>query len=122
VSSQSTGTCYAVGTSGTIVAPINGGGTGETPPTDTSTNTPTDIPTNPPTDTPTVTPTHGRCVHPTPTPTPPPFDEYRARVYPVLVGGGIPFFPQRERRVDLELIETRSVSSRVVYLRYRVAR
>jgi dihydrofolate reductase len=49
-------------------------------------------------------------------------DEYRARVYPVLVGGGIPFFPQRERRVDLELVETRTFRSRVVYLRYRVAR
>ncbi len=49
-------------------------------------------------------------------------DEYRARVYPVLVGGGTPFFPQRERRVDLELVETRTFSSRVVYLRYRVAR
>jgi dihydrofolate reductase len=49
-------------------------------------------------------------------------DEYRARVYPVLVGGGIPFFPQRERRVDLELLETRTFSSRVVYLCYRVAR
>ena len=49
-------------------------------------------------------------------------DEYRARVYPVLVGGGIPYFPQRERRVDLELAETRTSSSRVVYLRYRVAR
>src|SRR4029450_6384478 len=49
-------------------------------------------------------------------------DEYRARVCPVLVGGGIPFFPQRERRVDLELVETRTFSSRVVYLRYRVAR
>jgi dihydrofolate reductase len=49
-------------------------------------------------------------------------DEYRARVYPVLVGGGMPFFPQRERRVDLELVETRSFSSSVVYLRYRVAR
>ena len=48
-------------------------------------------------------------------------DEYRVRVYPVLVGGGIPFFPQRERRVDLELVETRTFSSRVVYLRYRVA-
>ena len=48
-------------------------------------------------------------------------DEYRARVYPMLVGGGIPFFPQRERRVDLELVETRTFSSRVVYLRYRVA-
>jgi dihydrofolate reductase len=49
-------------------------------------------------------------------------DEYRAMVYPVLVGGGIPFFPQRERRVDLELVETRTFSSRVVYLHYRVAR
>jgi dihydrofolate reductase len=49
-------------------------------------------------------------------------DEYRAMVYPVLVGGGIPFFPQRERRVDLELVETRTFSSRVVYLRHRLAR
>ena len=49
-------------------------------------------------------------------------DEYRAIVYPVLVGGGIPFFPQRGRRVDLELVETRTFSSGVVYLRYRVAR
>jgi len=49
-------------------------------------------------------------------------DEYRARVCPVLVGGGILFFPQRECRVDLELVETRTFSSRVVYLRYRVAR
>ncbi|MFF4209082.1 dihydrofolate reductase family protein [Streptomyces sp. NPDC001796] len=49
-------------------------------------------------------------------------DEYRARVYPVLVGGGIPFFPRHERRVDLELLDTRTFSSRVVFLRYRVAR
>ena len=49
-------------------------------------------------------------------------DEYRARVSPVLVGGGIPFFPQHERRVDLEVVETRTFSSGVVYLRYRVAR
>ena len=49
-------------------------------------------------------------------------DEYRVMVYPVLVGGGIPFFPQNERRVDLELVETRTYDSRVVYLHYRVAR
>ena len=49
-------------------------------------------------------------------------DEYRARVYPMLDGGGIPYFPQRERRVDLELVETRTFSSSVVYLRYRVVR
>jgi dihydrofolate reductase len=49
-------------------------------------------------------------------------DEYRAMVHPVLVGGGISYFPQRERRVDLELVETRTFSSKFVYLRYRVAR
>jgi hypothetical protein len=40
----------------------------------------------------------------------------------VLVGGRIPFFPRCERKVDLELVETRPFSSGVVYLRYRVAR
>jgi len=49
-------------------------------------------------------------------------DEYRAMVHPVLVGGGTPYFPRDERRVDLELVETRTFNSRVVYLRYRVAR
>jgi len=43
-------------------------------------------------------------------------------VYLVLVGGGIPFFPRRERRVDLELVETRTFSSRFVYVHYRAAR
>jgi dihydrofolate reductase len=49
-------------------------------------------------------------------------DEYRMRVHPVLVGGGTPLFSQRQRRVDLELVETRTFNSRVIYLRYRVAR
>jgi dihydrofolate reductase len=49
-------------------------------------------------------------------------DEYRARVHPVLVGGGIPFFPQRDRRVELELVETRTFGSGVGYVRYRVVR
>jgi len=49
-------------------------------------------------------------------------DEYRARVYPVLVGGGTTYFPRSERREDLELVENRTLSSSVVYLRYRVAR
>jgi dihydrofolate reductase len=49
-------------------------------------------------------------------------DEYRIRLYPELVGGGIPYFPRRDRRVDLDLMETRTLSSRVVYLRYRVVR
>ncbi|AWI31455.1 dihydrofolate reductase family protein [Streptomyces tirandamycinicus] len=49
-------------------------------------------------------------------------DEYRAMVHPVLVGGGIPFFPRDERRVDLELAETRTFGSGVACLRYRVRR
>jgi dihydrofolate reductase len=49
-------------------------------------------------------------------------DEYRLRVCPVLVGGGIPFFPRHEQRVDLELVETRTFPTNVVLLRYRVAR
>jgi dihydrofolate reductase len=49
-------------------------------------------------------------------------DEYRVMVHSVLVGGGISYFPQAERRVDLELVETRTFSSKVVFLRYRVAR
>ncbi|ATL32576.1 dihydrofolate reductase family protein [Streptomyces formicae] len=49
-------------------------------------------------------------------------DEYRPKVYPALVGGGTPFFPQHEHRADLELVETRTFTSGVVYLRYRVVR
>ena len=49
-------------------------------------------------------------------------DEYRFRVYPVLVGGGIPFFSHNEQRVDLELVESHTFSSSVVYLHYRVVR
>jgi dihydrofolate reductase len=49
-------------------------------------------------------------------------DEYRVRVYPVLVGGGVPFFPRREDRADLELAGTRTFGSGVVLLRYRVRR
>lgn len=48
-------------------------------------------------------------------------DEYRPRVYPVLVGGGVPYFPRSELRADLQLLETRTFSSGIVYLRYRVA-
>ncbi|MFC8947222.1 MULTISPECIES: dihydrofolate reductase family protein [Streptomyces] len=49
-------------------------------------------------------------------------DEYRTMVHPVLVGGGVPFFPRDERRVDLELVETRTFGPKAVYLGYRVAR
>ncbi|MFD5584170.1 dihydrofolate reductase family protein [Streptomyces sp. NPDC057413] len=49
-------------------------------------------------------------------------DEYRIMVHPVLVGGGIPYFPRDERRVNLELVETRTFPSQIVYLRHRVVR
>jgi dihydrofolate reductase len=46
-------------------------------------------------------------------------DEYRLFVSPVVLGGGTPFFPALEGRIPLELLETRTFGSRVVYLRYR---
>ena len=49
-------------------------------------------------------------------------DEYRIFVYPVIVGGGKPFFPPTHASLELELVETRSFASRVVYLRYRRSR
>ena len=49
-------------------------------------------------------------------------DEYRVWIYPVLVGGGIPLFPHDERRVQLELLESRTFRSKVVQLRYGVTR
>src|SRR5918995_7302708 len=49
-------------------------------------------------------------------------DEYRLFVYPVIVGGGKPFFPATHASLELELVETRSFASRVVYLRYQRSR
>jgi dihydrofolate reductase len=46
-------------------------------------------------------------------------DEYRLFVSPVVLGGGTPFFPPVQERIDLELVETRTFGSRVVYARYR---
>jgi dihydrofolate reductase len=48
-------------------------------------------------------------------------DEYRLFVSPVVLGGGTPYFPALEKPIDLELIETRTFGSRVVYVRYRRA-
>jgi dihydrofolate reductase len=45
-------------------------------------------------------------------------DEYRLFVSPVVLGGGTPFFPSLEHRIELELLETRAFGSRVLYLRY----
>jgi dihydrofolate reductase len=49
-------------------------------------------------------------------------DEYRVTVHPVIVGGGIPFFPRGLPRIDLERVETREFVSGVVFSRYRVVR
>jgi len=46
-------------------------------------------------------------------------DEYRLFVSPVVLGGGTPFFPALDERIDLELVETQTFGSRVVYVRYR---
>jgi dihydrofolate reductase len=46
-------------------------------------------------------------------------DEFGLFVSPVVLGGGTPFFPALEKPLNLELIESRTFGSRVVYLRYQ---
>jgi dihydrofolate reductase len=48
-------------------------------------------------------------------------DEYRLFVSPVVLGGGTPYFPALDKGINLELAETRTFGSRVVYVRYRRA-
>jgi dihydrofolate reductase len=48
-------------------------------------------------------------------------DEYRLFVNPVVLGGGTPYFPALEERINLALVETQTFGSRVVYVRYRRA-
>ncbi|MGZ3144044.1 dihydrofolate reductase family protein [Lentzea chajnantorensis] len=45
-------------------------------------------------------------------------DEYQVVTHPVLVGGGTPFFPAFDGRVDLALVETRTFPGGVVMTRY----
>ncbi|MBO0748624.1 MAG: dihydrofolate reductase family protein, partial [Acidimicrobiaceae bacterium] len=45
-------------------------------------------------------------------------DEYRLVVHPVVLGAGTPFFPALDHQVQLRLLETRTLSSGVEYLRY----
>jgi dihydrofolate reductase len=45
-------------------------------------------------------------------------DEYQVFVSPVVLGAGTPLFPAVQNRIELELLETRTFGSRVVYLRY----
>jgi dihydrofolate reductase len=46
-------------------------------------------------------------------------DEYQLFVCPVVLGAGTPYFGPLEQKIDLELVETRTFASKVVYLRYR---
>jgi dihydrofolate reductase len=46
-------------------------------------------------------------------------DQYELFVSPVVLGGGTPYFPAVRQKLDLELVETRTFGSRVVFLRYR---
>jgi len=46
-------------------------------------------------------------------------DEWQLFVSPVLLGGGTPYFPRLDERIDLELVETQTFGARVIYLRYR---
>ena len=48
-------------------------------------------------------------------------DEYLLFIFPVVLGGGTPYFSALDERINLELVETRTFGSRVVYLRYRRA-
>ena len=49
-------------------------------------------------------------------------DELRMFHYPVVVGGGTPFLPPVTEDISLELVETRTFGSRVIYERYGRAR
>ena len=45
-------------------------------------------------------------------------DDYRLFVSPVVLGGGTPYFPALERRIELELLETRTFGGGIQYLHY----
>jgi riboflavin biosynthesis pyrimidine reductase len=49
-------------------------------------------------------------------------DELHMFRHPIIVGGGTPFLPPVTEHVPLELIETRTFGSRVIYERYRRVR
>ncbi|HEY0277447.1 MAG TPA: dihydrofolate reductase family protein [Solirubrobacterales bacterium] len=48
-------------------------------------------------------------------------DEFRLFRYPVIVGGGTPLLPPITEQIDLELVETRTFGSPVIFERYRHA-
>jgi dihydrofolate reductase len=46
-------------------------------------------------------------------------DELRMFRHPIIVGGGTPFLPAVTETISLDLIETRTIDSRLIYERYR---
>lgn len=48
--------------------------------------------------------------------------EFRMFRHPVIVGGGTPFLPPVADAVALDLVETKTFGSRVIFERYRRAR
>jgi dihydrofolate reductase len=48
-------------------------------------------------------------------------DEYQLFVSPIVLGGGTPYFPDLGERIGLELVETRTFASRIVYMRYQTS-
>ncbi|PXW28872.1 UNVERIFIED_CONTAM: dihydrofolate reductase [Williamsia faeni] len=49
-------------------------------------------------------------------------DEYRLFVNPIILGAGTPYFTPLANSLDLRLIESRTVGSKVIYLRYQRTR
>jgi len=49
-------------------------------------------------------------------------DEYALATYPVLVGGGTPFFTGMDSWVNLDLVETRTFPGGVMLTRYETRR
>ncbi len=47
-------------------------------------------------------------------------DEVRLNIHPILLGGGVPLFPEIGRRVNLELLESRVLDGGCVLANYRV--
>jgi dihydrofolate reductase len=45
-------------------------------------------------------------------------DDYHVFICPILLGGGTPYFPAMEQRIELELLETRTFAGGVEYLHY----